>query len=196
MSQSWRFCSYSQPRLNAMLGGGEPNAADQLTEAVMWDAETWRDPSLLQRTAERIAHDGINYAGLSRQEAECLDQMLPIVFSPEGLSKQLEVEPESPDGLYPLVVQELLTTIRHEGHASRLRVLLNGRRFGATDVSNCGYCFLSLHDCELLLAEVRHALSGRPRWSQRSFPEVVEESLVGPLQSAITKGRPIFGSLS
>lgn len=193
MSRLWHFFSYSQPAFDAYLGGGGAGTVEEVIAAVLWDEEAWADAADARRLAERSAHDGISYANLSSREASCLDQLLQALFAPEGLAEKWEVVPESPDGLHPSIVQELLP--RAVG-ATLMPVLLVGRRYGAAESSACGYCFLSPTECERLAAEAEQALASTNAWSGAWLPGVVVDCLIGPLRSASSKGRPVFGSLT
>jgi hypothetical protein len=188
----WWFYSYDPKRFAAYFDGSVLDAARQVADAVTWDDGAWRDPSAPHRLAAQIAAGGIRYDGLPDADTTALDQMLPMLFAPEGLAEQWDVTPESPDGLHPSVILELLPRV---AGAMLLPVLIDGRRFGAATPSACEYCFLSLADCERLAVEVEQALESDGPWSAAWVPDVVNECLVVPLRSASSKGRPVFGSL-
>jgi hypothetical protein len=192
MSRMWSFYSYNAARFVAYFDGSVRDAAREVTDAVTWDDGAWRDPSVPRRLAARITEGGIRYNGLPDSDAAALDQLLPMLFAPEGLAEQWEVTPESPDGFHPSVVLELAP--RAAG-TMLLPVLIGGRRFGSSDPSACGYCFLSLADCERLVLEAERALGADRPWSAGWVPDVVSECLIDPLRSAVSKGRPVFGSL-
>jgi hypothetical protein len=195
MSRLWSFYSYSQPRFDAYFGGGQPGAARQVVEAVTWDEDAWDDLDLTRRLAERIVAEGIRYAGLSPTETETLDCLIPMLFAPEGLAEPLEVVPKSPDGLHPSVAQELLSAGRPGDGPVLLPVLLGGRRYGAAEGSGGAYCFLSVDESGRLMSEAERALAAGGPWSQPWIPQVVRDYLLGPLRSAVSEGRPVFGVL-
>jgi hypothetical protein len=189
----WWFYSYSARRFASYFDGSVPDAASDLVDAATWDdGGGWPEPSVPARLAALITAEGIRYEGMATTDAVALDQLLPMLFAPEGLAEKWEVVPESPDGLHPWVVTELLP--RATG-AALLPVLIGGRRFGVSEPSLCEYCFLSADECELIAREAEQALSSGGPWSAAWVPDVVQECLVGPLRSAISKGRPLFGSL-
>lgn len=192
MSQLWHFYSYSEAAFKAYLGGGDAVATEEVVAAATWDEGAWSDLEAVRRLSSTIAQRGIDYPGRSPSEAALLDELIPALFAPEGLAEQWAVVAESPDGLHPSVVRELLP--RSQG-ASILPILLGGRRYGAAELFDCGYCFLDPAECERLAAEAGRALASGGPWSGAWLPEVVAECLIGPLRSASSKGRPVFGSL-
>lgn len=192
MSRMWWFYSYSAERFANYFDGSVPDAASRLVDAATWDDGGWPEPSVPARLAARITVEGIRYDGLPISDAAGLDQLLPILFAPEGLAEKWEVVPESPDGLHPSVVAELLPRATE---AALLPVLIGGRRFGVSEPSECEYCFLSPVECDLMAREAEQALSSGGQWSAAWVPGVVQECLVGPLRSAASKSRPLFGSL-
>ncbi len=192
MSRLWSFYSYNPARFTSYFDGSVTDAASHVFEATAWEDGVWRDPAVPARLAAQVTIGGISYDELPPADATVLDQMLPMLFAPEGLAEQWEVVPESPDGLHPSVIRELLP---RAGRAVLLPVLLGGRRIGAVEPSECGYCLLTPAECERLAAEAEQVLaSGRP-WSQEWVPDVVDECLIGPLRAAVSKGRPLFGLL-
>jgi len=193
MSRLWHFYSYSQPTFDAYLGGGRTNAAEEIVAASTWDEDAWSELQSVHHLCSMIAQRGINYGELSPSEAARLDELLPVLFAPEGLEGQWGVAAESPDGLHPAVVRELVT---RAGGASLLPILLGGRRYGVAKPSACGYCFLAPAECEQLTAEAERALASEGLWSGDWLPGVVSECLIVPLRSAVSKKRPMFGSLA
>ena len=85
MSRLWQFYSYSQPPFDVYLGGGRTAAVEEVVAAVTWDEDAWADSAAARRLAERLARSGISYAGLNQHEADCLDDLIPALFAPEGL---------------------------------------------------------------------------------------------------------------
>lgn len=192
MARLWWFYSFCPERFAAFFDGSVPDAERRVVDAATWEGSFWRDPSVPARLAARMTAGGIRYDGLSAADAAALDQLLPMLFSPEGLAEQWEVVAESPDGLPPSVVQELLPRVTG---AVLLPVLVGGRRFGEAEPSACEYCCLSPAECGRLVDEVERALASGGPWSGAWLPEVVGECLLGPLQSSLSTGRPLFGSL-
>src|SRR6185369_441911 len=112
-----------------------------------------------------------------------------------GLWEQLEMESESPDGLHPSVVEEIFPFADAETN-TLLPILEGGRRYGEAKVTDCDYCFLSVAECERLLSGLRRVLSQDRHWTDDWVPDVIDECLAGPLQAAVSKKRPLFGTLS
>ena len=192
MSRLWWFCSFNPRRFAAYFDGSEPDAARQIIEAATWEDGVWEDPEAPERLAARITEAGIRYDELLESDASALDELIALLFSPEGLAEQWEVVAESPDGLHPSLIRELLL---HNRDAVFLPILLEGRRYGADLPSPSAYCFLSSAECTQLIEEAKQALATGGPWSERWVPDVVAECLCAPLQAAVAKRRPIFGSL-
>jgi len=206
MSMMWGFYSYSQARFDAFFGGGEPNAAQQILDALASahgdddeededDEDGDEEDDAPCTSAESLKWaDRITRHGISREDVQGMDDVFQSLFSPDGLWEQLEMESESPDGLHPSVVAEMQQFADAESF-SLLTVLDGGRRYGETDDADCDYCFLSVAECEQLLSGVRQILAKGGPWSDRWMPKVIEECLAGPLQAAVSKKRPLFGTL-
>src|ERR1700722_560297 len=96
MSRLWHFYSYSQNAFDAYMGGGRAEAIDEIVAAATWDEDAWNDPELARRLAEQVARGGLIYTALTPRETECLDELIPTLFAPEGLAAKWEVVPESP----------------------------------------------------------------------------------------------------
>jgi hypothetical protein len=191
----WSFYSYSPVQFASFFGSNQTDAVGQVVDAVTWDEGAWEDVDAASSLAETIAMHGIRYTGLSDEEARMLDDMIPMLFSPQGLAEQLEVEAESPDGLHPSVVKELIRVGGKSASANLLRILVAGRRFGEQIPSDCGYCFLSTAETGGLLTEVRGVLAVGGPWSSSAVPEIVESCLAGVLESATKQQRPLVGIL-
>ena len=186
MSFLWHFSSYDHAKLGSLT---ETSIAD----ALLWDDGAFDDPSAVQRLAKHIASAGIEYSGLSATDAELLDELVPLLLSPEGLESELAVEPESDDGLAPTIVAEM---IEHLPTASYLRWLVRGRRHGSesTDVE-CNYVILSPTDVTDLLTECTSVMDSHPDWSQDYAPDVIRECLIDTLTSIQAKGKYAIGAL-
>lgn len=193
----WWFYSFSPERFRRVFGGNEPGMAELVADAATYEEGSWDDPAVPRRLAAVIVQSGIDYAGLSRSEASVLDEMMQRIFAPEGPGKELEVIPESPDGLHPNIVQELLAIARGRVAIRLLPILVGGRRYGQLDPNpECRYCILSTDEITQLLAEVQQILALADRCTKDYVPKVARECLGDVLQSAATKNRPLIGLFS
>jgi len=186
MSFLWHFLSYDHAKLGSLT-------ESVIADALLWNDGAFDDPSAVQRLAKHIGSGGIAYSGLSATDAELLDELVPFLFSPEGLESELAVEPESDDGLAPSIVSEM---IEHLPTASCLQWLVRGCRHGSesTDVE-CNYVILSPVDVTDLLTECISVTDSSPAWSQDYIPDVIRECLIDSLISIQAKGKHAIGAL-
>jgi hypothetical protein len=197
VSRLWFFYTYSQRRFETYLAQGHPDVL-RVVEAATRDGGAWgacddHDAQALCRLAGRIAESGLDYSGLMPREAYMLDALMPLLFSRDGLAEQLELVPESPDGLHPSEIDVLLS--QSGVGPALLPILLGGRRFGSSEPSDCDYCLLAATECMQMLSEVDRAISEYDPRSNAVDIDSIRECLIGPLRSSIDKGRPLFGSL-
>jgi hypothetical protein len=191
------FYSYSQCRFETYLAKGHPDVL-RVVEAATRDVGAWSacdddDAQAVRWLAGRIAESGLDYSGVMPREAYLLDALMPLLFTRDGLAEQLEVVPESPDGLHPSEIDVLL---RQSGvRPALLPILLGGRRFGSSEPSDCDYCLLTAPECVQMLSEVDRAISECDPCSEAVDIESIRECLITPLRSSTNKGRRLFGSL-
>jgi len=180
MSHLWHFNSYDNAKQDSL---NESMVAD----ALLWDEDAFEDAAAVRRLAKHSGDAGVWYSGLDTADAELLDELIPILFSPEGLESELSVEPESDDGLAPSIVHEM---IGHLPTAVFLPWLIHGRRHGSasTDVA-CNYVILSPADVTALLAECTSVMDAQPPWTQEFVPDVIRECLIDALTSIQAKGK-------
>ncbi len=196
MSYNWAFYSMPYQTFNKVVGGGDPDIETRAIEAVTWEKlYKGDDEQIVCRLARSVIRNGIDYALLHEKEALMLDEVVRALFSSEGLAEDLELDPESPDGLHPSIVEELLSAAGN--HELRLLPILTaGRRFRTTAPSSCEYCILSTEEVSDLLSEVEQIITQAPKWSADYVPDVINECLCEPLASAKEKGRALYGQLS
>jgi hypothetical protein len=182
----WHFKSFNYAKFSFL---------DEATvrSALLWDEGAFYDTKAVERLAAHIAAHGITYDSLSESDSELLDQLILSIFSPEGIQSVLEVEPESPDGVHPTVIREML---KHGVDAKVLPWLLNGRTHNSQSRSAvCNYIILTPEEVAQLFAECRSLLNREVKWSQPYIPETVRECLVEPLESIHSKGKHAVGIL-
>ena len=186
MSFLWHFSSYDDSKLQSL-------DAPTVCDALLWDEGAFDDATAVERLATHIATNGISYDSLSDADRDLLDELVPLIFSPEGLESTLDCEPESDDGIHPFVIQEML---KHSGSAEILPWLIHGRRHDCStpDVS-CNYVLLNSSQVSQLLAECTSILNGNPSWSESYVPDVIRDCLTATLESIQTKGKHAVGVL-
>jgi hypothetical protein len=123
-----------------------------------------------------------------------MDEAIKFAFSPEGFEAELEIEHLSPDGIHPSVIAELVR--RLDAPTPLLSALLRGRRFGQTEPAACEYCIFRPDEVSALLHEIRNACVAKATWSADYMPELLQECLVEPFETAQRAGRPVFCDLS
>jgi hypothetical protein len=197
MSRLWFFYSYSQRRFETYLAKGHPDVL-RVIEAATRDEGAWGacnvdDVQVVCWLAERIPASGLDYSGLTPRAAYMLDALMPLLFSRDGLAEQLELVPESPDGLRPSEIDLLLS--QSGVRAALLPILRGGRRFNSSEPSDCDYFLLTAAECVEMLSEVDRAISEFDSRTDAVEIESIRECLIGPLQRSIDRGRPLFGAL-
>src|SRR5262249_33223892 len=96
------------------FGHATPEEVEEMVAAATWERREYGDDgdsedlASIERVVRHVATTGLSYAGLSVDDAGILDGSLGLLFSPEGLEKQLGVGHESPDDLHPMIIEELL----------------------------------------------------------------------------------------
>ena len=186
MSLLWHFSSYDHAKLGSLTESA-------IADALLWDDGAFDDVSAVRRLAQHIAAAGISYSGLPPADAELLDELIPLLFSPEGLESELGVEPESEDGLAPSVVSEM---IEHMPNAGFLPPLIRGRRHGSDSMDiDCNYVILAPANVTDLLAECSTVMESSPAWTQTYIPDVIRECLIATLTSIQAKGKYAIGAL-
>ena len=186
MSYAWSFHSFSRDEFERLFGGSTPDEIDGFVEfaGAELDAET---------LARATLTSGISYAGLDADDAQTLDEIVKLAFSPEGFDETLVLNHLSPDGLHPTVIKELIS---RSAAPRYLLLLLSGRRFGAQTPSSCEYCIFEPPEVVAALDEIRAAAAAPAAWSQPYMQELVDQCLIGPFAAAAEEGRPLYAQLS
>lgn len=190
MSYSWSFASFSPDALALLLGGGHERELDAFVQRVGDGADgiVPGDPEI----ARALLESGFSYESFDARTAREADDIVFAAFSPEGFWDVLGMRVESPDGVDPLVIEELLG---RGGGGAMLPLLRSGRRCGEETPSACQYCVLSPEEVTILLKDVRRSMAAPIGWSEPYVPEVIVECLIEPLQNGVRDGRWVFASL-
>lgn len=191
MSYQWWFYSFEPDALARLLGGGHEPELDAFVDLVGTGSDEFGSPSD-PVVARALLESGFSYEGFDARSARTADDIVIAAFSEVGFWHVLTMEPESPDGLHPAVIDELLA--RANGGAM-LPLLRTGRRCGEETPSACEYVVLAPEEVTILLKEVRRAMAAPVPWSAPHAPQDVVECLIGPLESGVRDGRWVFGSL-
>lgn len=171
-------------------------AAATWEEREYGDDEDAADLEPIERTVRCIATGGISYAGLSPDDARMLDDCIAVLFGPEGLETQLEIRPESPDGIRPRTIEELLRRAEGRLDLRYLPMLRHGKRYGASDLAvSCQYVLLHPEELQPLAEEIASVVALPLPWSESYVPDVVDKCLVQVLQTVILKNMGLAGFL-
>lgn len=197
MSYAWAFYSMPMEAFNKVVGGADPKLQKKALDAVTYDlkelAQEEEDIETLSGLARTAITKGIRYQNLNEDQASLLDQVILSLLSCEGLEKELELEPESPDFLQPAIIEELVAS--SSAQDGLLRYLIGGRRFGVAEPYECEYCIFAPHEVEELRREVDRIVSASPSWSGEHVPKVVRECLQDVLRTTVQKQRALVGRL-
>ena len=191
MSYLWSFASFEPEALARLLGGGHERELDAFVDLVGTGSDELGPPSDPE-VARAVLGSGFSYEGLDARSARTADDIVLAAFSEAGFWDVLAMEAESPDGLHPSIIDELLG---RGGGGAMLPLLRTGRRCGEETPSHCEYIVLAPEEVTILLKEVRRAMAAPVLWSAPYVPEVVVECLIEPLQNGVRDGRWVFGSL-
>jgi len=127
MSYLWSFATFDANRLLALFADPSGAATARLVELTAWEGAGFDDPVHAADVAARFAGSGLSYEGLDARDARVADQLVMVMFSPEGFEPDLAVEYLSAEGVHPLEINELLARVPD---ARLLPVLILGRRAG------------------------------------------------------------------
>jgi hypothetical protein len=202
MSYAWSFHSFSIPKFQHYFGHASLQEVEEMVAAATWeereygDEENPTDLEPIERIVRRVATGGISYAGLSSDDARTLDECIAVLFSPEGLEEQLEIGPESPDGVHPTIIEELLRRAEGRVELRYLPMLRHGWRYGGNDLAvRCEYVLLHPEHLQPLADEISSVVALPLPWSEGHVPEVVDECLVQVLQAVIPTKKGLAGFL-
>ena len=192
MSYSWSFHSFSDEAFSDIFGRSSPQQVDEFHELVA-SAPGGGNPEIV-RASRSMLMSGISYDGASPDASRAMDEVIKLAFSPEGFEAELDVEHLSPDGIHPSVIDELVG--RLDAPTPHLSGLLRGKRFGQTEPADCEYCVFRSDEVPAVLQEIRSACAAGGSWSSEYMPELLQECLIEPFETAERAGRPVFCHLS
>ncbi len=191
MSFAWWFASFEPDALARLLGGGHEREIDSFVDLVGTGSDEFGPPSDPE-VARALLESGFSYEGFDARSARTADDIVLAAFSDVGFWEVLAMRAESPDGVHPGVIDELLG---RGGGGAMLPLLRSGRRCGEETATACEYMVLAPEEVTILLKEVRRAMAAPVQWSAPYVPQVVVQSLIEPLQNGVREGRWVFASL-
>ena len=193
MSYLWSFHTFEADRLVSLFADPRGEPTTRLLDLTRWDGAGFDDPEYASTIAAEFVRSGLSYDGLDTEATRVADQVVMLIFSPEGFEEELRVEHISPDGVHPTVIKELL------GRTQRVDILptlVAGRRAGQEQSSDCEYCVLSPDEVTTLLGEVDEGMSVQRPWSTDYGAEVLDECLREPMRQAQANHRWVYCQLS
>lgn len=195
MTGKWLFHSFNPGRFYQVFGKAKEQEEMALLKIIEFEMGcSPEDP--ISDLARRILHEGINYQGMPRRDAEELDQVISIALGPEGLWTELELEAESVEGFSPKLAEEMLRRAadgQFDPHV--LPALLRGRRYGTNELIECRYCVLDTTEVARLAQEVRTILELPGEWSVQEAQAQVIDGLLYPCEYVSRKQKGLAGVL-
>lgn len=196
MSYLWWFASFSKSQLDAVVGSADSSMEEAVIETATWD--DFDDDEIAERTrlARHLVRSRDVYDGLTDEEVKIMDAIVSGLFCTEGLEQELWLEYESPEGLHPSVIVEMLKRAKGKLDVSLLPILRSGRRLGQTSPTMCEYCVLNVEEIPALRGEVEAILALPGEWSAPYVAEEIEECLRSVLANVENKNKALVGQLS
>lgn len=196
MSFAWAFYTVSVPRWESCFQGAHTEKAQAFLSALTWDEAV--DQEAARFAADHLARNGLEYSGLSEDDACLIDECISLLTSEEGLGHELEREAVSPDFVHPSAVEKLLRAAEAaKVRCDLLPLLRSGRRYGAVAPSStCNYCVLTPSESAGMVKELSSVLASTKGWGKDAWiPDLVRECLVQPLTKAAESERLLLGLL-
>ena len=181
MSYLWSFQSFDAEKLVSLFSDPDGPAMSRLLDLVQSEISGFRDAEAATSVARAFVASGLSYDDLSERQARDADDLIVLIFSPEGFAEDLDVAYLSDEGFHPADVKELLA---RNPTAAVLPALVRGRRAGQDQPMECEYCFLSPGEVASVIDEVRAAIDAPAPWSEEWARANAEGNLLQPLASA------------
>jgi hypothetical protein len=186
VSSLWHFQSFSRRRFDAFVSNEDGRSTAMLSSLCSRD-EFLRQHPQAHTVIERFPQSGLMYDELNAQQSEALDWFICALFGPLGLEDELELEFESPEGVAPVTIDVLLNRSAGTALVSILQVLKEGRRFGQTANSPCGYCLLTQSELVEIHNEIQQILKLQIPWPDPALPAKIYENLLAVFASIKSK---------
>jgi hypothetical protein len=193
VSYLWSFSTFDADRLLGLFADPAGAATARLVELIASDGAGFADTARAADVAMRFAGSGLSYEGLDAGDARVADDLVVLIFSPEGFERELGVEHLSDEGIHPLEINELLARVPD---ARILPTLILGRRAGQDEPGRCEYCVLAPDELGALVREIDSGLADDRPWPTAYGRASVERDLRLPIQRALEQGSWVYGQVS
>lgn len=209
MSYNWSFHSFDYDKLeHALLHSREKVVDAVLNEMRLFDC----DPVDIERHAQvgkRLVDSGFSYDGWPTGDFKVIDRFVFDLF--HVCASDIDFEPESVEFLSPSATVELPSFFQRRFFWSRPRPIPaesrdyfylpffqhNGRRLGEEIPADCEYIALDLQETHLLKRELEKFLAS-PEGQELDllYDNNIRNDFLGPVLSAVSKGKALHGQLS
>ena len=187
----WWFYTFDITKFENLVGSKNETIAQTVIEAATWEDENEE----LSRAASNLVMNGFDADNCSEDNLKTYDELFQILFSPEGLSDELDIKPISPDGVHPSLIVEMLEHAKDTSMTQMLINLKSGRRYKQVFTSDCEYCILTTNEVAALHNEVEKIINHGHNWSEQSYPSVLKECLLDVLTTAQNNGNAVIALL-
>lgn len=209
VSYNWSFYSLDCEKLAYALTHSREKVVNALVNQMR---ELNLKPNVLERyvrIGKQVVESGFTYAGAPNVDLKFIDQFVLELFHTSA--SEIDSEPESLDFLSPRVTAELPCYFQRPFFWSRPKPALApdrkytyltffphaGRRLGEQTPSACEYVVLDLRETGLLKSELKRFLgSSEGEELDALYPDSIRRDLLGPVLSAIGKGKGLYAQLS
>ena len=209
MSYHWSFYSFDYGKLADAL----THSREKVVNAVVNEMRELNfKPDVIERyvrVGKGVVESGFTYAGRPKGDLKFIDQFVCELF--QVCASDIDSEPESPEFLSPSVTAELPGYFQKQFFWSRPKPIRAagrdytylaffhhaGRRLGEPTPSACEYIALDLRETGELKNELEKFLgSSEGEQLDALYPNTIRKDFLGPVLSAIGKGKALYARLS
>lgn len=208
MSYNWSFHSFDYGKFEHALAHSRAKVVNAVVDEMR---EVGFKASAIEpyvRVGKRVVESGFTYAGQPSGDLKYIDQFVFEIF--RVCAADIDSTPESPEFLSPRVTSELPSFPKQffwsrpkpnpaaDGEYAYLPFFNHaGRRLGEHSPFACEYIVLKLREVELLKGELEKFLaSSEGEELEALHPNIIRKDLLGPVLSALGKGKALVGKLS
>lgn len=209
MSYNWSFHSFDSGKLEHTLA----HARERVVNAVVGEMrELGFKPNVIEqyvRVGKRALDSGFVYAGQPNSDLKVIDHFVFELF--HICASDIDSVPESPEFLSPAITAELPSYFEKKSFWSRPKPIPeadrdyaylpffhhSGRRLGEQVPSACEYIAFDLRETQALKSELEKFLaSSHGEELDGLYPDTLRRDLLGPVASAVGKGKSFYARLS
>ncbi len=209
MSYNWSFHSFDYGKLEHVL----THSREKVVNAVVNEMRELNfKPDVIERyvrVGKSAVDSGFTYAGRPGSDLKVIDRFVFELF--HVCASDIDSQPESPEFLSPTVTGELPSYFQKQFFWSRPKPIAAadrdytyltffhhaGRRLGEQTPSACEYIALDLRETELLKNELEKFLaSSEGEQLDALYPGTIQKDFLGPVLSALGKGKALYAKLS